>query len=76
MPQAPNWLRRKFPGGDSEALGVIATNFDEQSGLITPKAKDYKATQHEHYAILYLIEEWDYAYISEPRTKKEVPGAK
>lgn len=62
MPQASDELRAKFPGHDSEALEVIATNFNDDKGWITLKDPNYKPTEREWDAVDYLIHEWDYAY--------------
>ena len=67
MPQAPNRLRAKFPGHDSEALEVIQENFTEDSGRIRPKVAGYKPTKRESDALDYLWLEWDYSYHVEPK---------
>jgi hypothetical protein len=67
MPQAPQWLRDKFPGDDSEALDVLEDNFTIDKGMIRPKVQGYLHTQREADAISYLVHEWDYAYDPVPR---------
>ncbi len=62
MPQAPDSLRKKFPGSDREALAVLKENFTETKGLISKKLATYKPTRREWDAVDYLIQEWDYAY--------------
>lgn len=61
MPQAPDRLRTKF-ADDGTALRVIAVNFVDKKGVISPKVKGYKPTKREQDAIDYLWLEWDYAY--------------
>jgi hypothetical protein len=63
MPQACDELRKKFPGYDSEALEVIAQNFDVRgAGVIFKKNRHYEPTMREWDAVNYLIQEWDFAY--------------
>jgi len=63
MPQATDELREKFPGSDSEALEVIATNFlVDRGGVIRKRDPKYKPTVREYDAIDYLFQEWDYGY--------------
>jgi hypothetical protein len=62
MPQAPQWLRNKFPGDDAEALAVLEANFNDDRGMLSLKDPTYKMTDREWEAILYLVHEWDYGY--------------
>lgn len=69
MPTASDELRAQFPGGDSEALDTIKEKCDiAKNGIIRPKTLDFfsKATEREHAAIQYLIDEWDYCWTSIP----------
>lgn len=63
MPCGPPELAAKFPNGDSEALQVIAVNYDVGRGfVIRPKVAEYKPTERENDALNYLWSEWDYAF--------------
>lgn len=64
MPSAAQWLCDMFLGGDQEALAVVETNFTLGKGFVfCLKDVSYKPTEREWYAINYLCDEWDYAYI-------------
>lgn len=62
MPQAPQWLRDKFPGDDAEALEILEANFTEKAGVFRKKDPNYQPTEREFEAIDYLFQEWDYGY--------------
>lgn len=65
MPRASDELRAKFPGGDSEAFGVLdARCLISRGGVIRPKTKeDFVAlSPREYEAIDYLCSEWDYTW--------------
>lgn len=64
-PQAPEWLRKKFPGDDWEAMNVIEQHFEwgqPKYWIIRKKDPAYQMTDREWDAILYLCEEWDWGY--------------
>ena len=65
MPQAPQWLRDKFPGDDQEALAILDANFTEKAGIFRRKDPTYIPTEREDEALNYMFQEWEYGY--EPR---------
>jgi hypothetical protein len=60
MPQAPQWLRDRFPNDDAEASAVLQESFNIDRGVISPKSPNYRWTKRERDAVYYLVYEWDY----------------
>lgn len=63
MPQAPEWLRRRFPKGDAQAIKALEADYNLNKGVITKKDPAHRTTRRQSEAIAYLVHEWDYAYI-------------
>jgi len=61
-PQASDERRRRWPGGDAEALIFLNdSGFRLQRDYtFQPPSADYMPTERELDAIAYLVEEWDY----------------
>lgn len=66
MPQASAETLENWPHGEAKSHEMLAANFSEVNGYYYPKVEGYKATDTEAAALLYLIEEWDYGYLSGP----------
>lgn len=43
-------------------MEFLQKNFTAYGGVIRPKQKGYKPTSEEQKSIIYLCEEWDFAY--------------
>ena len=59
MPQTSEYLANKWT--EESAYNALVKNFKVINGWIKGNP-DYTMTDEECEAILYLIEEWDYAY--------------
>jgi hypothetical protein len=66
MPSASLATIQAWPHGEGEAHNLLAANFGETQGYFYPLVEGYEANEQEAAAIQYLIEEWDYGYLSGP----------
>ncbi len=67
MPQAPDWLRRLWPGWDSQAIKHLEANgWTQGRGWTWVKpAPGYEPTPKDISAINYLILEFDWGGIAD-----------
>lgn len=74
MPQASTEVLAKFTEFAKEELhdhgilqgiahNIIHENYHvSRGGIISKRNKEYRGTDKERYAIMYLVQEWDYAW--------------
>ncbi len=54
----------------NQELDTLSKNFNEKAGVLYPKVIGYQPTLEEMNAIMYLCDEWDFAYIPEKASEK------
>lgn len=62
MPQTTPERAARWPGGDSEAMDfLLAAGYKMTKQWAWLKPEGHKVTEKEEDALIYLIEEWDFA---------------
>jgi hypothetical protein len=65
MPQATKEQRDRWPGGDTQAMKVLADNgykLTDDGSFRWIRPKNHKPTEIELDAVDYLVNEWDYGF--------------
>jgi hypothetical protein len=76
MPSAAPELQAKWPGGDAEALGVLAAvGYKNNPDWTWTRPKPgHEPTERELSAICYMIDEWDYGGLRNLDSEPCPPG--
>lgn len=72
MPQAEAWLAAKWDEG--KAIAQLGSNFSSVSGVFHP-LPGYDPTDEDMEALMYMVQEWDYAYDPAPMSKEDARKA-